>query len=362
MGSTRLTAAFAVFSAGIATVAFACGGSEKTGTPGPAPTTSTTGRIGVPPGPEGAATTATDLRTYALTSFTLGELDRAGNVDVNAWKKLGYDIDGLATNAETDLAKTCQRAANARGETLLDGDDGIDNSFGHNIVALLNTVNGSPSKNLTTAAIDGRFTHLVQVKGFTDDAAQTNTGLTGGVLFTTPFGGVDSGIRPTFTTADDFPYLAEPQIQLPNAYVVQGQLVNGAGSGEFPLLLSLAGSTVRLTVHHGTITFQHQPGDGVLTRGTLSGVVETKALVDSMDALAARFTPPICPGTTLEIIKTAIAQASDILQNGTQDPTKPCDGISIGLGFEAKRVGNPTTAGGPPSAESQSNPCLDAGP
>jgi hypothetical protein len=29
-----------------------------------------------------------------------------------------------------------------------------------------------------------------------------------------------------------------------------------------------------------------------------------------------------------------IQQASDILTDGTQDPTKTCDGISIGLGFE----------------------------
>lgn len=360
----RLSAAFGFVSLcaflGAAAAAFACGGSEKTGNPAPAPATST-GRIGVPPGPEGAPATATEPRTYALTAFTLGEIDRTGNVDANAWKKLGYDIDGLATTTEADLAKTCQRAASARGETLLDGDDGIDNSFGRNIVTLLNSVNGSPSKALTTAAIEGRFTLLVQAKGLTDDAAQTNTGLTGGVLFTTPFGGVDSGIRPTFTLADDFPYLADPQIQLPNAYVVKGLFVNGIGTGEFPLLLSLAGSTVRLTVHHGTLTFRHDPAASALTTGTLSGVLETKTLIESMDALAARFPTPICPGVTLDLLKNAIAQASDILQDGTQDPAKACDGISIGLGFEARRVGNPTTAG-PPSAESQSNPCVDAGP
>jgi hypothetical protein len=33
-----------------------------------------------------------------------------------------------------------------------------------------------------------------------------------------------------------------------------------------------------------------------------------------------------------------IGQASDILQDGTQDPTKTCDGITIGLGFEADAV------------------------
>ncbi|MBX3226926.1 MAG: hypothetical protein KIT84_40760 [Labilithrix sp.] len=354
----RLTRAFALVSVALSAVAFACGGSEKNAAPAPAPSTS--GRAGEPPGPEGAPTTSTELRTYALTSFTLGDLDRTGNVEPEAWRKLGYDVDGLVTNAETDLARTCQGAQTGR-EKLLDGDDGIDNSFGRNIVPLLSLAGGSPSKALTAAAVDGRFTLLVQVTGFVDDPAQTNTGLSGGVLFTTPFGGVDSGIRPSFTTGDDFPYLAEPQPKFENAYVVRGELVNGKGTGEFPLLLSLAGSTVRITVHHATISFKHDPASQAITTGTISGVVETKALVDSMDALASRFPTPICPGELLDNIKTAIANASDILRDGAQDPARPCDGISIGLGFEAKRVGNPTTAG-PPSPDSQTNPCADAGP
>ena len=33
-----------------------------------------------------------------------------------------------------------------------------------------------------------------------------------------------------------------------------------------------------------------------------------------------------------------LIQASDIMQDGTQDPTKTCDGISIGIGFEARVV------------------------
>ena len=49
-----------------------------------------------------------------------------------------------------------------------------------------------------------------------------------------------------------------------------------------------------------------------------------------------------------------IRQASDILKDGTQDPSKVCNGISIGLGFKVREVqfGNvaPFTPPGP-------NPC-----
>ena len=53
-----------------------------------------------------------------------------------------------------------------------------------------------------------------------------------------------------------------------------------------------------------------------------------------------------------------IAQASDILTDGTQDPTKPCDGISIGLGFDGALVqlGTPVAPPPPPT-----NPCGDGG-
>jgi hypothetical protein len=43
----------------------------------------------------------------------------------------------------------------------------------------------------------------------------------------------------------------------------------------------------------------------------------------------------VCGPPVLDNLITSIRQASDILVDGTQDPTKPCDGISIGLGFDA---------------------------
>ena len=53
-----------------------------------------------------------------------------------------------------------------------------------------------------------------------------------------------------------------------------------------------------------------------------------------------------------------IEQASDILTDGTQDPTQTCDGISIGLGFDALPDQLGTTA--PPLP--QAVPCdIDAG-
>ena len=45
---------------------------------------------------------------------------------------------------------------------------------------------------------------------------------------------------------------------------------------------------------------------------------------------------------TVEGIKASIRQASDMMADGTQNPAVQCTGISVGLGFTAQEVGNPT--------------------
>lgn len=47
--------------------------------------------------------------------------------------------------------------------------------------------------------------------------------------------------------------------------------------------------------------------------------------------------------------------AADILEDGTNAPGVPCDGISIGFGFDARLVANPT-------AVTQVDPVVDICP
>jgi hypothetical protein len=51
-----------------------------------------------------------------------------------------------------------------------------------------------------------------------------------------------------------------------------------------------------------------------------------------------------------------VRQASDILDDATQDPAQSCSGVSVGLGFEAVPVViGPVGASEPPPP----NPCVD---
>ena len=90
--------------------------------------------------------------------------------------------------------------------------------------------------------------------------------------------------------------------------------------------------------------------------GTISGVVATEEMVDAFSKAIGTLSPTLCGGPTLESIKQTIRQASDILVDGTQDPNKECNAVSIGIGFEAVKVTLSGTAVDPPASP---DPCAD---
>ncbi len=70
--------------------------------------------------------------------------------------------------------------------------------------------------------------------------------------------------------------------------------------------------------------------------------------------IAGVFDEGLCSGTTIDAVADQFRQASDIMKDGSQNPSMTCDGISIGLGFDASavRIGS-VAAPAPP----QPDPC-----
>ncbi len=307
-------------------VAIGCGGSDES-----SPTTTGAGRV--PPSPSGGPTTGTDERTFAVFSLQLGETDRTGAVNRDAWKKYGYNLDGLTTTR--DSKDVCTQAAGATKANQEDGDEGIDNAFGKVILPLL-PITG-PSKQLNDSIQgEGAFTILMKIKGLTDDAAQTNTGLSGTLLI-----GGDLGKKPDFSPTFQWPYRQEPQIPITGSYITSGVFVNGQSSSSIEISLYLSGQALSLKINKPTITFKHAPPNDV-NEGTIAGVIGTEELIGSLEKVAGRLSPTFCGGTAFESIKSTIRQASDMLKDGTNRAGVACDGISVGIGFTAKRVANPT--------------------
>jgi hypothetical protein len=68
------------------------------------------------------------------------------------------------------------------------------------------------------------------------------------------------------------------------------------------------------------------------TGGIVGGVLKTDDLVGQINQLG--YAQGWCTQSFFPNLITTIQQASDIMSDGTQDPTKTCDGISIGLGLQ----------------------------
>jgi len=291
-----------------------------------------------PATPAGATpTTDTSKKTFAINQLFLGETNRSNAPTKDAWKDYGYNIDGLTTTkADTNV---CKRQGGADSAKQEDGNGGIDNAFGRTVLGFILGLVPTPSKTLNDSITGGSFTIMFEVTGLTDDPKQTNTGLSGRLLVGGAFG---DGKKPTFSPADDWPYRANPIVPITGAYVNNGTFVNGAGGATVELALFIQGVELSLTINRAAITFDHTaPND--ITNGTISGVLGTEALVTGIEKVAGRISTQLCGGSTLDTIKQTIRQASDIRQDGTNAPGVDCDGISIGLGFTGKRIGDPKT-------------------
>lgn len=97
----------------------------------------------------------------AETSIQFQAID-AGSAP-NAWRSLGFDRDGLCTTKTS--ADVCMRQAGAASSNQEDGDNGIDNSWGKNILPLFQTVGPIQGTGYLTTDATGAGTLRLTTSG-----------------------------------------------------------------------------------------------------------------------------------------------------------------------------------------------------
>ncbi|MFO0666509.1 MAG: hypothetical protein U0174_21320 [Polyangiaceae bacterium] len=299
-----------------------------------------------PERPEGAAAAGSEVRTFALKTLSLGGDD--------AWKNIGYNLDGkVSTKTANDVCKPKIPGI------MADGKDGIDNSFGQNLISLLNTALGSSSggnveSSVNKTVAEGNFTLLFQAKGLPADGASA-TGVTGQVFIGAPFGSV-----PSFSKNDDWPVRKDftengtadsSKVKFTNAYVNKGVFVSGDPS-TIALTLTVSGVGLTLNIQRAVVTWKTS-GAG-LAEGVVAGIISADDVVKQIKELAPKLSSQACNGAADKTIET-VGNYADILLDGTTDGSRTCDGISIGLGFTAAEVKNPTKVVDPVSTAT--DPC-----
>lgn len=331
---------------------------------------------GKPVPPAGDATPSSTELTFAMHHIWLGDSlpDPAFTADPTGtvWSTFGYNIDGLITNEKSTDVCTLDQAAGATTIIQLDGVNGIDNSFGKNIVSFLVDIQLNDLSEAVSESIeDGTFTVLVDTKGLTNDPAQTNTGLTGQV-----YGGAAYGNAPPtvsdggpFLTTDNWPVTSTSVLgsleagaveAFPHAYVTHGTWVNGS-PGDVTLQLNLQGQGLTLKIHQAIITFAHtidDAGQDHATKGMISGVLKKSEFLAEIDEVAAQ--QDLC--SEYGLVLNGMAKTADILSDGTNTAGVPCDGISVGISFDGDAITAPTQVVPVVDAGNQKPPCVaDAG-
>ncbi len=337
-----------------------------------------------PAAPSGGSPTSA-MHNYAMYTLYLGDTDRTGVTNSTAWESYGYNLDNLVTTkTSTDV---CTLAAGASKTTQVDGKGGIDNSFGENILPIVITTAGSDASTKINQSIqEGEFTIMTYVVGFdnTPNSMASATGLTGVLLAGGNYQTANDGGSPAWNTSTHWPVRPEllngcpndtcpagtnpitaSKIQFPMAYQAGGTFVNGSPA-TIDISLSIGGQSLDVNVHSALVTFQPATGStpGV-TNGTIAGTIVTTELISSLQSVAGHISTSLCSGSAFNSISQQIQQASDIIIDSssgavTNTAGTACNGISIGLGFDATEIAIPTAAdvAGPTAAAP--NPC-DAG-
>jgi hypothetical protein len=92
------------------------------------------------------------------------------------------------------------------------------------------------------------------------------------------------------------------------------------------------------------------------TNGIIAGILDVNEIAEEARRVARDTLE--CNESVATTAANRGREAAEILFDGSQDPKKSCDGISIGLGFEMKAA---SIGGVGPSETPDPNPCLDAG-
>lgn len=347
-----------LFLASLCVVGLAMGvgcGDSDTGTGGGGGGTPTAGVV-PPPRPDGAGPGDGTGVIFGTTHIYIGTKTRDGQESADAWKEFGYDIDGQVT--AQDFSGHCDPAGGAAPNNVFpDGNDGIDNAFGRVLLPIIKTAAATSVSDLEAelngAIAEGSFNIMVNL---TDLGSGADYDPISGLLQAGK-----EGVGNTWKAAPEF--LEDPtdplsaSVKFPNSYLTENVWVSG-DQGTVELNIAIAGFELSLNIESAVITMELDGAHGGATKGVISGVLDTEALIDQLRSVLGAVDPSFCEGTAVEGILNQIRQASDIMKDGSQQTGVECNGISIGLGFDATAV---TIDGVGTPAEEVPPPCSEGG-
>ncbi|MGH7281431.1 MAG: hypothetical protein ACRELY_07920 [Polyangiaceae bacterium] len=322
-----------------------CGGSEAAPSPG-----------FVPPNPGGPLPDGSGITVLAISSLDFGD------ETVEAWKAIGLDIDGKETTAtSTDV---CSYAPGAFPPLLADGDNGIDNSFGENLVPLLyDLLTTTLSQDANAALRAGDATTLFAINRLGSQANYAPLDAVGYRAAPSEAPRWDGSDKRDVDVASLISGdISQPILTLSGGYMNGRVWVSGPASGDalFDIHLAREGHFPDpFPIHHVRVLLKIDPTNRVATSGILAGIVSPDDAIRWMRQMAGWDSNIHCSQSALDGFEEQIRQAADIFIDGSNHAGAPCDGISFGIGFDAMLVTLGDAVSVPPTAPPDD--CPDAG-
>ena len=254
-----------------------------------------------------------------------------------AWKDFGFDLDAQSTSS--DFSKHCTPAPGGSTSAFGDGTDGRDNSFGRNVRPILEGLVPSLDGQANDAISAGQFSEIFAFAGL-------GSGADAAALVTKVYGAGSLGLAPSWKGGDCWPVLhselSDPsdistaKTSFPTSKLVKN-VWDSNGTSDLVLTLNVAGQSVPITIYGARATVQlaatHQGG----ALGHIGGYLKTEEFIKTLRAASGAINPAAC--TIFDASLAAqLRRTSDLLDDGSQDPTKTCNAISVGFGFSLRKV------------------------
>lgn len=305
-----------------------------------------------PEAPASPTAPSGDAVTFAVSKIYLGDTTRDGTPDSKAWQQFGYNLDGIVSTKNGSNHCTPQMGANP-SLVKTDGPGGVDNALGANLLSIILGVAPTAGDDINQSVLDGDFTIMIHNEALGSEPNQ-------GPIKAALYGGAKLEGGPKFDGSDMWPVTPEllnngdinsPKVTFDTAFVTDGTWVSGSNA-TVTLNISIQGFSLNLVITNAVITADISDQSNI-TGGVIAGVLDTEGLIEELRKVAGALDSSLCSGSTFDSIATQIKAASDLMKDGTNGPGQTCDGISIGLGFDAKPVqlgpvADPSTPGEDP--------------
>lgn len=313
--------------------------------------------------PQGTSEADVGPITLALSSMRLGSLNRNGEIDPNAWKDIGMDLDGRCTGADTcageDSPMSCTPTV---PQVPVDGNYCRDNTFGRleYQAALIPEVAkkyGLSDDAFNCALCVGHYNFLIRLTNYNgladDESVRVDLYPSPGLEKTLPWNCADPTWtkRPCFTA--DMPWTVQSDVltqqrggpELPDsvlfddqAYVRQGTIVATLPDDTlfwFPGYKALV-VAYPVRIQKGIVTGKVVRGaDGTwrIEDGVIAGRVRGTDVVKGFRLIGFCESDP-----NYKLMTEFVEKNLDISGDGTLDPNVTCDAMSVGLAFQAQQA------------------------